>query len=822
MPEHVLVLHRWTDRYADYAAYLDHAVHRVSYLTTERAARHLPVEQAAAVRLVDSTENVKEVRAALDALVERLGPPTRIVALQETDLDLAADLRDAFGLPGQRAEDLLPLRDKLLMAQRLEAAGLPVPPTAAATGPDAVAAFAARHGWPVLLKPRRGTASAGITRLDSPDDLGRYAFPAETGMLVQQWRPDGVLHVDGVHTGAGLGPWRASRYLHTCLEFTTGAALGSVEIDDPALLARIGEITAAATGALFTGRSVFHLELFESEHGELTVLEIGARPGGAEVPFVWREVHGIDLMAAAFAHQTGTPDPTATAHPAPAEVAGWLLLPPSVPAPCRVDHATGYPGDDGPYAQVLPEWGALMRGGGYEHAGARFRFRGRSSAEVTAALHRTLHTARLDCTPVDPAAPARLVLVGCGNPPYRAYALDAVAGRVTTALVQRTEPDWQRRHIADRFRTADTSDATDTTRAIAALLAGHPGPGAVLTWDETLLETTAEAARRLGLVHMSPAAARRCRDKLATRRLLAAAGVPSARFHEVHTHDEALAAAEELGRPVVVKPRALAGSIGVTLAGNPEQVRYAFDQARTAAFPGIPATAGAIVEEYLTGPEISVDCAVAEGTARIVGVARKHLGFAPYFEETGHLVAPWRHEPWADEVRSVVADAHTALGVRTGLTHTELRLTPTGPRVVEVNGRLGGDFIPLLVTLATGVDPVAAAADLALGRAPDLTPHHDRCAEVSFVYPEHDGTVRSLDLTTAQAVPGIVRAVPLAAPGTTLRLPPRGIVPRLAALIAVGDTPEECAAALTTARHAVRHSLTPLHRPSLPTKDNRP
>ncbi|MFE3323277.1 ATP-grasp domain-containing protein [Streptomyces sp. NPDC059176] len=812
MRHHVIVIHRWTDRYADYAGYVDHTVHRVSYVTTEQAARHLPVEQAAGLRLVDSTEDEKALREAVDALTEQAGPPTRIVALQETDLDLAARLRDAFGLPGPGEEELHPLRDKLLMARRLGAAGVPVPATAEAGDHDAVAAFASEHGWPVLLKPRRGTASTGITRLDTAEQLTRHTFPSDTDMLVQPWVPDDVLHVDGVFTGATLGPWRAARYLNTCWEFTTGTALGSVEIDDPELLARIGEITGAATRALLSGPSVFHLELFASSSGELTVLEIGARPGGAEVPFVWRDVHGVDLMAAAFAHQTGAPDPTPPTLPRPEAVAGWLLVPPSVPPPCRVEAVT-VPEDGGAYARVVPETGTLMRGGGYEHAGARFRFSGASSAEVAAAIRRTAERTRLTSTPVDSGAPARLIVVGCGNPPYRRYALDSAAAHVETALVQPHDVDWQRPYVADRFRAADTADADDTTRAVASLLTGRPGLGAVLTWDETLLETTAEVARRLGLPHMSPRAVRGCRDKLTTRRVLTAAGVPSAGFRHVHGREEALAAAEELGLPVVVKPRALAGSIGVAVAGSAEQVAHAYEQAATAAFPGIDRLDGAIVEEYLHGPEISVDCAVSGGEIRVLNVAHKRLGFAPYFEEIGHLVKPWDDEPWADGVRAVVAAAHEALGIRTGITHTELRLTGAGPRIVEVNGRLGGDFIPLLGRLATGVDQIAAAADIALGRTPATERTRDRCAEVRFLYPAQDAVVRSLDVEGVADRPGIERAVALAAPGTVLRLPPHGIVPRLAALVAVGDTPQECATALDRAQRAVRCVVAPLDTP---------
>ncbi|MER8059735.1 MULTISPECIES: ATP-grasp domain-containing protein [unclassified Streptomyces] len=808
-PGHIVVLHRWSDRYADYARYLDHTAHQVSYVTTERALTHLPLDGAAGVELVDSTENAKAVREAVDRLAERCGPPTRVVALQETDLDLAAALRDELSLPGPGTEELRPVRDKLLMARRLAAHAVPAPATAGAPGHAAVSRFAAAHGWPVLVKPRRGTASAHVTRLNSPRELAAYVFPAGTDMIVQPWVPDRILHVDGVFDGRDLGFWRASRYVSNCLEFTSGEALGSVEIDDGAALERIGALTARAARALLARPSVFHLELFESESGALAVLELGARPGGAEVPFVWREVHGVDLMAAAFAHQTDTPDPTPAAPSRTDRIGGWLLVPPSVPAPCRVRSVT-LP-DDGPaYAHRVPYRGQLMTGGGYEHAGARFRFAGRSSAEVEAALLRTARGTALVCTPVDERAPARVAVVGCGNPPYRRYALAALAERVETALVQPGPPRWQRPYVEGRFRAADTADADAVTEAVADLLASADGAGAILTWDETLLATTAQAARRLNLPHLGPEAVRGCRDKLTTRRTLAAAGVPSAAFRHVHGRAEAIAAAAELGLPVVVKPRGLAGSIGVTLADTPEAVGRAFDRATTAAFPGIDRLAGAIVEEYLTGPEISVDCAVDGGRVHLVNVARKRLGFAPHFEEVGHLVAPWRHEPWACDVESVVTAAHTALGLRTGITHSELRLTPSGPRVVEVNGRLGGDFVPLLGRLATGVDQVAAAADLALGRTPDVTPRHERCAEVRFVYPAHDAVVHELDVTAAAAVPGIADAVALAPPGTELRLPPHGIVPRLAALIATGDRPEECRTALDTAERAVRHRLAPL------------
>ncbi|MFI6444901.1 acetyl-CoA carboxylase biotin carboxylase subunit family protein [Kitasatospora sp. NPDC050543] len=830
MTEHVIVINRWSDGYADYAAYLDHAAFTVSYVTTRRGHRAVPAK-AAGHALVETTDDLAQLRAATAALIREHGAPARLVALHEGDLDAAAQLRVELGLPGQRPDDLRPFRDKLAMARRVAAAGIPVPATGAASDHAAVREFAAQHGWPLILKPRSGFASAHVSRLDSPADLDHYVFPPGVPMLVQPYLPHPVLHVDGVATGSALGPWRASRYLSTCLEFTGGSTLGSVEIDDDALGERIGAFTDRVARAMSDGPWVFHLEVFlherEGREPELVFLEVAARTGGAEIPFLWREVHGTDLMAHACALQLdGLPGlpraaeaaapPAGTVAERPGEVGGWLLVPAPATRPARVRSAPtqlGLPA--GPYAEVLPAPGRIVAAaGGYEHVGARFRFRGRSSAEVEAAVRATAERFRLDCVPLDPAARPRLVVVGSGGRPYREYAFASLARRADVLLLHSAEADWQRAHLRES-RQIDTRDPQALARAADAWLGTAPGPSGVLTWDETALEVTARAAELLGAPHLSALAAANCRDKLATRRLLSAAGVPSARYRHVRNLAQARAAAAAIGYPVVVKPRSLAGSLGVALAADPAELAEAFARAGQASFPGLDAREGVIIEEFLRGPEISVDSVVVGGAVRCVNVARKRLGFAPYFEEVGHLVSPWRHEPWADAVVDAVTRAHAALGVETGVTHAELRLTPDGPRLVELNGRLGGDLIPRLGHLATGIDLVAAAAEVALGRTPDLTATQDRCAEIRFVYPEHDGVVRSLDLTAATRTPGVEAAFALAAPGDQLLLPPRGLLPRLAALVVTGPDAASCTAAADTAARRVRADVAPLSPPPL-------
>ncbi|MFI9648103.1 ATP-grasp domain-containing protein [Streptomyces sp. NPDC052040] len=406
----------------------------------------------------------------------------------------------------------------------------------------------------------------------------------------------------------------------------------------------------------------------------------------------------------------------------------------------------------------------------------------------------------------------RLTVVGSGGQPYREYSFASLVAEYEVTAVLPSPPSWQSRYLADH-RVADCTDPGAIAAAVSEL-AGPDGQNAVFTWDELVLEATAEAAAKLGLTHMSPAAVARCRDKYLTRSLMAGAGLPSPRHRLVRSADEAARTAAEFGLPVVVKPRSLAGSIGVVRAGDEAAVRAAFELASGAAYATLPAGEGILVEEYLDGPEISVDSVVFDGEVRCVHVARKRLGFAPYFEEVGHLVTAVTPQSLPPEAVELVEAAHRVLGVDFGVTHAEVRLTPAGPRLVELNARLGGDLIPLISRMATGVDLVRAAAEIASGRAPRIPgaagEGPGRTAEVRFVYPARDCEVREVGLDEAAAVPGIVHTAVLAPPGTRLLLPPKQPIPRLAALIAVADDEQGTGRALDLAERKVAADTVPL------------
>lgn len=399
---HIVVINRWRESYARYADYLDHETHQVSYITTEVGRPSVPAA-AGDVTVVTATDDLEEVRAALRVLAVRHGRPDRIVALKEDDLLIAAQLREEWDVPGQRVKQLAHFRDKYLMASAVAAAGLELPEFALAVDDSVVLEFGRTQGWPVIVKPVMGSSSEGVVRLDGPDDVPSVRLN-DTPMMVQGFNSGQIYHVDGVFTGHDIQHWRASRYVNTCLGFRTGDFLGSVEEDDEEINRAIGQSAAEYLRALSDEPLVFHLEVFvDSSDGppRCSFLEVGARVGGAEIPFVWREIHGYDLMDAAFQLQLGRPVPEGPLRDG-GEVGGYLLIPAPEERPCRITEVTSMTGrTPGPYAEALLRVGDILplADAYYEHVGGRFRFRGRSSREVEQTLIATAAAFRVSAVP---------------------------------------------------------------------------------------------------------------------------------------------------------------------------------------------------------------------------------------------------------------------------------------------------------------------------------------------------------------------------------------------------------------------------------------
>ncbi|MER8028888.1 ATP-grasp domain-containing protein [Streptomyces bauhiniae] len=388
-----------------------------------------------------------------------------------------------------------------------------------------------------------------------------------------------------------------------------------------------------------------------------------------------------------------------------------------------------------------------------------------------------------------------VLVIGSGYRHFREYALRGLAEAFSVVLIGPSPLDWQLPYLAGH-RRADVHDEAALLAAAGELVAGRRIAG-VVTWEESLVTPVAELAARLGVPAMPVESARACRDKARQRDRFRAAGVPSARFALVGSAAEAVGAAADIGYPVVLKPRGRAASVGVTVVRSEDELRRAFAAVRDSESPSID-DGLVLVEEFLTGPEIAVDSWVLDGRVEPFSVAAKRTGYAPYFEEVAHVVGRVLDPGTEARVREVVIAANLALGTDRTITHTELMLTPDGPKVVEVNGRLGGDLIPHLAELAApGLSIGRVLGSVATGRVPEPIAGPDRLVGIRFLYPEADLTFDDIEAPAALAGESWVHEVrTVSDPGTELRLPPRQFLGRAGYVIATGGDVAEIDARL--------------------------
>lgn len=291
------------------------------------------------------------------------------------------------------------------------------------------------------------------------------------------------------------------------------------------------------------------------------------------------------------------------------------------------------------------------------------------------------------------------------------------------------------RELCERVAEIDLADVPEVERTVLALHAEEPFARVVSLTEECLLPA-ARLNERLGLGGNPVAAVALLKDKAEMRRRLAEAGLSPVAAEVVTGAAPTRDFMARVGGPVVLKPVSGAGSVQV----------FRLDSAAEADEVWARLTAGGqsplmLVEEFLTGREISVEVFSHKSVHTVIATTDKTL--TENFVEIGHTVPAALTDDELAAVSVMVTEFLDLVGLIEGPSHTELKLTPKGPRIIESHNRVGGGSLNDLVRLARGVDLAGLAVSVPLGLEPVPSPPLDRGAAVRFFRP----------------APGVVRAV---------------------------------------------------------------
>lgn len=304
-------------------------------------------------------------------------------------------------------------------------------------------------------------------------------------------------------------------------------------------------------------------------------------------------------------------------------------------------------------------------------------------------------------------------------------------------------------NLADRAEVVDTLDMEAVLRVARA----HNVDGVITEQTDVAVPTAAYVAEKMGLPGIGYEVSLNVTNKWLMRERCREAGLPGPKYRRVTTLDEAVAAAEEIGPPVVVKPLDAQSSRGVAKIWDVAEMPKWFARTMSHSRDG-----SLLVEEMMTGTESSAEGFVADGRVHVFGVCDKVKCPPPYSYDLRLVYPAFFSDEVIAEIHALNERVARAVGITLGTTHAEYIVTPDGVRLLEIAARgCGARVATHLIPAMTGVDPIEARIRQAVGLdAGALKPAFQKSGLLEFLMLP-PGKIKSIaGVDEAKRIPGVI------------------------------------------------------------------
>jgi isopentenyl diphosphate isomerase/L-lactate dehydrogenase-like FMN-dependent dehydrogenase/biotin carboxylase len=326
---------------------------------------------------------------------------------------------------------------------------------------------------------------------------------------------------------------------------------------------------------------------------------------------------------------------------------------------------------------------------------------------------------------------------------------------------------------------------------------------AVLTVGTDASMAVAAVANALNLPGIKFDDAEAATNKIKMRMRFKEHGVPSPNFLPVWSLSDAKKAGKILKFPVVIKPSDNMGARGVMRLDNLNQVADGFKFSKNASPSG-----ELIMEEYMDGPELSIDAIIFNEEITITGVADRIIEYPPFFIETGHNMPSALPREMQEAACDIMKMGIHALGIDIGAAKGDIKITKDGPMIGELAARLSGGFMSAYTyPLSSGVDLIKAAIEVALGQEPgNLEPVINQTAIERAIITKPGIVKKITGLEEALKIPGIKEIFLNVQPGDKV-IQPRSNVEKAGHIIAVGKTLADAVASVDQCKKVLNFEM---------------
>ncbi len=399
--------------------------------------------------------------------------------------------------------------------------------------------------------------------------------------------------------------------------------------------------------------------------------------------------------------------------------------------------------------------------------------------------------------PVEPTAAdlkSKTLLVISSPNPKKKFIYTRLKELGPKMILLASEENWVSK-LADGFLQADPLDEVACAAKVEELVKTMKIDGVITFW-ENAVPLAATLAQRFGWVGNTAQAALNARNKYLTRQTLENAKLSKYQpaWALIKSHTDLEKAAARIGFPLVLKPAWGVKSQFVVKLDSLDEAKKAFDYIKTNMTPAFDpiykSGTDILAEEYLDGAEIDVDLLVQGGEVKFHAFTDNFPTKEPFFIETGDAM-PSRHEAKdLADVLKMAKEVLAALGLTSGALHLEAKITPTGVKLIELNARMGGDYLYDWIKTVWETDIIEEASKIAVGfPSQPKRLKEPRCHLVGrYLIPEHSGVVVGVKLPQEKADPVKVHDISVQKePGDAALVPPEGFE-TMGWVIGRGDT----------------------------------
>jgi biotin carboxylase len=327
----------------------------------------------------------------------------------------------------------------------------------------------------------------------------------------------------------------------------------------------------------------------------------------------------------------------------------------------------------------------------------------------------------------------RLFIIGAGI--FQTPAIKKAKEMGLKVITADKNPQSEGFQYADHYEIVSTHDS----EALLSVAQKYHVEGVMTLSTEIAVVPTAYVGERLHLHGLTVDVARKATDKYLMRKAFKENGVPCPEFYLIKNSEDLKDAGNVLRFPLMVKPTTGYASKGILKVNNKRELEKAFSIARDESTGG-----SVLVEEFITGREVGGESFTVNGTTSMIYITNKKITKPPQYIPLGHSLPSVLQEDTIKKIKDVVKKGIKALGVKNGPVNFDVMVTSTGPQVIEMGARLGGNCLPIIVSIHSGIDTIRESIRLALGKKPDVYEKQKRPVGVRLLTSKTAGTIKHI------------------------------------------------------------------------------